>query len=244
MQIYQPKGRAREYADWALNIYRSCSHACTYCYVPNTLRTKRKVYNQGDIVLKKFSLAGIERELKNGQHKGHLVHLSFIGDPYCPLDVKTGYTREVIKLLHQYGAKVQILTKGGKRALRDLDLLGDGDWFGATLTFDNNEDSLKWESGAALPDDRLDALALANTLGIKTWVSIEPVIIPQQSLALIRQSSGFVDLYKVGAWNYDKRANELNWLAFWREAESTLSQTKAEYLFKTDLLERAGLKRG
>ena len=30
--IYQPAGRAQEYAKWAANFYNGCSGRCTYCY--------------------------------------------------------------------------------------------------------------------------------------------------------------------------------------------------------------------
>ena len=30
--IYQPAGKAGEYAKWACNFYVGCSNACTYCF--------------------------------------------------------------------------------------------------------------------------------------------------------------------------------------------------------------------
>jgi len=32
--IYQPKGAAKEYGDYAINIYTGCPHRCYYCYTP------------------------------------------------------------------------------------------------------------------------------------------------------------------------------------------------------------------
>jgi DNA repair photolyase len=31
--IYQPKGKAAEYAEWACNFYVGCSNNCSYCYL-------------------------------------------------------------------------------------------------------------------------------------------------------------------------------------------------------------------
>ena len=39
--IYEPKGKAKEYADLALNIYEGCSHGCKYCSVPLILKKNR-----------------------------------------------------------------------------------------------------------------------------------------------------------------------------------------------------------
>ena len=36
--IYEPRGKAREYSDLAVNLYTGCSHACRYCYCPAILR--------------------------------------------------------------------------------------------------------------------------------------------------------------------------------------------------------------
>lgn len=33
--IYEPKGKAKEYGDLALNIYTGCSHGCFYCVDEN-----------------------------------------------------------------------------------------------------------------------------------------------------------------------------------------------------------------
>ena len=38
--IYQPKGAAREYGDYALNIYTGCPHRCYYCFAPNVLHPR------------------------------------------------------------------------------------------------------------------------------------------------------------------------------------------------------------
>ena len=44
--IYQPRGRAREYADYAANLYRGCDGRCGYCYAPSVLRVMEFAWNR------------------------------------------------------------------------------------------------------------------------------------------------------------------------------------------------------
>ena len=40
--IYEPKGKAKEYGDYAINIYTGCPHKCFYCFSPNVLHSQRE----------------------------------------------------------------------------------------------------------------------------------------------------------------------------------------------------------
>jgi hypothetical protein len=90
------------------------------------------------------------------------------------------------------------------------------DAFGATLTFVDETESRAWEPRAALPGERIAGLREAHRRGIPTWVSLNPVIDPAQSLELVRLSHGFVDLYMVGTLmdGVDERASALDWPKF------------------------------
>ena len=43
--IYEPKGKAKEYGDYAINIYTGCPHRCFYCFAPNVLRKDREKFH-------------------------------------------------------------------------------------------------------------------------------------------------------------------------------------------------------
>jgi DNA repair photolyase len=170
--------------------------------------------------------------------KGRSVLLCFTCDPYQPLDVTEAVTRRTIQLLHEYRVKAVVLTKGGSRSARDFDLLStrpDLSAYGATLTFVSAKDSAEWEPGAAPPSDRMRALKRAHNLGIPTWASLEPVVDPKQSLEIIRRTHEYVDTYKIGKWNYDKRANTIDWAAFATSAVTLLRSLGKEYYIKQDL---------
>jgi len=81
--IYEPKGRAREYAPLAANIYKSCTHGCKYCYAGAAMHMSKETFhaeNRARIdVIQKLrkdaeKLLGDDRE----------ILFCFLGDPHCP----------------------------------------------------------------------------------------------------------------------------------------------------------------
>lgn len=200
--IYAPKGQAGEYAPLATNPYRGCGHKCSYCYVPAVIHMPRAEFDAGAddrdnydtrllVEAKKYKAAGVTAQ----------VMLSFTTDPYHP--GITTLTRYTLQILAEYGLAFCTLTKGGTRALRDIELFRPGrDAFASTLTTLDDDFSLKWERAAALPGDRLKALRKFHEAGIFTWVSLEPTLDVESSLALVEATHEFVDLYKVGKANY------------------------------------------
>jgi hypothetical protein len=72
-----------------------------------------------------------------------------------------------------------------------------------------------------------------HALGIKTWVSIEPVLDPEQSLACIRQSLAVTDHFKIGVLNHTK--NETNWPKFLADSVNTLRAAGKLFYIKHDL---------
>ena len=233
--IYEPKVKAKEYSNGALNLYTGCPHGCLYCYVP-TATFKKRVDFHSAAVPRKDILKKIAKEAP--EHQGEEVLLCFTCDPYPHEEMKAMITRQAIKELHGAGVGVNILTKGGLRALRDFELLGKNpelSKIGATLTFRDFEDSKHWEPHAASPSDRLQMLSEAKKRGLSTWASLEPVIDPEQTLQLIQDSAEIVNHFKVGRWNYDKIANEIDWKKFANEAVELLEKLGASYYIKKDL---------
>jgi DNA repair photolyase len=201
--IYTPGGRAREYSPKALNLYTTCVHGCGYCYAPKTLRKSQEDYfkisePKQDIISK------LEEQLKSEKITEQVL-LSFVGDPYQHGEDNT-ITRQALDLLLKHKVPVAILTKGGDSCLKDIDVFkkfNKSIMVGATLTFTLKEYSTKWEPFCPDSLQRLTTLEQLNSAGIRTFASFEPVIDPQQSLELIRQSLNMdcIDLYKLGKLN-------------------------------------------
>lgn len=119
--IYEPKGRAREYAPLACNLYMGCTHGCKYCYAPACMYKKTTP---------------------------------------CK----------------------------------------------------------------------------AYEMGIYTWVSMEPMIIPQEALEVIRQAHDYVDFWKVGKLNHNKEVERsIDWAKFRDDATALLESFGSEYYIKEDL---------
>jgi DNA repair photolyase len=175
---------------------------------------------------RKYKAAGVREQ----------VMLSFTTDPYNPGDTDRRLTRQTIQVLKQHGLGFCTLTKGGKRALRDLDLFRpDRDAFASTLTALDPAVSLEWESGAALPQDRIDTLEQFHKAGVYTWVSLEPVYDTEATLAIIEATHRFVNLYKVGRINYHRLTKEIDWKEFACRVIELLNRFGARHYVKRDL---------
>jgi DNA repair photolyase len=226
--IYEPKGKAREYSPLALNVYSGgCDHQCDYCYCSALQR-------QWNGVPVPRKLDGLENEARSASRQ---ILLCFMSDPYCKAEETHKQTLAALRVLKSNRCSVAILSKGGKRILRDLDMFKS--WpdgrikVGATLTFADKTMSSLHEPGAASPGERVETLRILYESGVKTWASIEPVIDPEQSLAIIESSLPYVDAYKVGKLNH--RKNDTDWATFAMRAVNMIrAEGKALYV-KDDL---------
>lgn len=199
--IYEPAGRAAEFAYLAANLYVGCRHGCDYCYVPDFMHIPREDFYT-KVSVRKDVLYQLRREVPNFAGTDRRVLLCFACDPYQPFDDEKQITREAIKILRANDVPFQILTKGGMRAARDFNLYGPNDLFGTTLTLLDKDKSELHEPWAPLPEDRIASLQAAKSRGIETFVSLEPVIEPAASLEIIRQTHGLVDHYRIGKMNH------------------------------------------
>jgi len=241
--IYEPAGRAREYAPLSCNIYSGCDHGCIYCYAPAATRRKRESFHSSH-ERRGFldKLRKDARKIKAAGYKGRVL-LCFTCDPYQSLDSDLCLTRQTIEILHGAGLDITVLTKGGSRALRDLDLFTPRDAFAATLTFGRDGDPWrKWEPGAAPPSDRIKTLRLFHQAGIPTWTSLEPVIEFEEAYSIILQTTRFVNLYKIGKMNYWPGCNDKDWGAFATKAIQLLKSLGYERIHNPD--DATGLTRG
>jgi DNA repair photolyase len=232
--IYEPKGAALEYSPLAANLYRGCSHGCTYCYAPGVLRISPDAFKCNPAARVNV-LAALEKDAKQMSGDPRPVLLSFTSDPYQPIESDLQLTRRAIEILGQNRMKIRVLTKNGKLARRDFDLMKRFDVeFGSTILFTSDAQRRIWEPDAGTVRERYDAMAEAHSIGLRTWVSIEPVISPEQALKVIDAMHPFVDLFKVGRWNHDAKANATDWAGLLKIVLERFDATHNGYYIKDE----------
>ena len=236
--IYETSGPAREYCQLAMNHYDGCTHGCRYCYAPDIKH--QTPYSFQAKVDTRLTIQDIEESatrISNSVMSQRPILMSFLSDPYPPCEAFYNLTRSAMTTFHDHGLSYSILTKAGFLASRDFSIYKKGDSFGTTLTFLNEYKSRHWEPCAALPGERIENLMLAKQAGIPTWVSLEPVIEPLETLACIHASAPFVDHFKIGKLNHRNYAqfDAATWQQFLTSAVIACRNHKKGFYIKKSL---------
>lgn len=223
--IYEPKGKAKEYGDLAINIYTGCPHRCFYCFAPRVLHIDKEKFHS-HVEPRPGIVQAVKDQIEREHITGKLIHLCFTCDPY-PTGYDTTPTREIIKIIKEAGNHVQLLTKGD--GSRDFDLLDENDWYGITLDGSYHSNSHQ----DIEPIIRVLCLLEAHQRGIKTWVSFEPVLCAESVLKHIKEVSKMADKVKIGKLNYHK--SDIDWTSFGRKAEDICKRLGIDYYIKESL---------
>lgn len=247
--IYQPKGKAGEYAKYACNFYVGCSNDCDYCYC------KRGVLGHAmgkpQATLKKCfkdeidAVLTFEKELmKNLEEiRKHGLFFTFTSDPM--LDNTRKLTIQAVDFAIRNDINCKILTKRADF----IDSLPQW-WFyreyrgniafGFTLT---GHDEM--EPGASTNAERIATMNKLNEIGFKTFASIEPVISIEASKRMIMDSLYACDLYKIGLMSGKREYTKdevREFMQFVNEALLNCSYSPKVY-WKDSVLEYIGMKR-
>lgn len=247
--IYEPKGKAKEYADYALNIYKGCPHNCgveidgrwtPYCFAPLVLR-KDRVKFQRDVLPRANIVEDTKRQLASWSEQGiadRLIELCFTCDPF-PYGYDHEPTFEIIRAIKESGNHVKILTKnfslygrayGGFGRL--VSMLDKNDWFGCS--YDGSRELYTDVLACSL---ELNTAMLYMHMHTNTWVSFEPVVDAEEVLREIEviAKNKNVDAVKIGKLNYVK--SDINWGEFGRKAEELCQKNNLNYYIKESLRE-------
>lgn len=207
--IYQPSGKAAEYAKWACNFYVGCSNMCEYCYCKKGVLKTTMGYDKPRLkacfIDENHAIDAFcnELELNSDELRKHGLFFSFSTDPMLHETFALTFFAAIHAI--RRGIRVKILTKRTDwvPTLFDMDIENshsrlfktwkDDIAFGFTLTGYN-----KLEPNANTNEERILAMEQLHNAGFKTFASIEPVIDISKSLLMIRKTIEFCDLYMVG----------------------------------------------
>jgi len=253
--IYQPKGKAQEYAKYAANTHVGCSGACSYCY--NRTGITAKVLGGDTPTLKKclkdedeaMQIFMREADQNIEELRKHGLFFNFVSDPFLPETI--GLNIFAMRYCIINGIPVKALTKQtwwAEDFLMEMEQ-NETAWnldyhkvqeliaFGFTLT---GHDEL--EPGCATNEDRIRAMKVLNAEGFKTWASIEPIIDLDASWRMIEEVREYCDLMKIGLRSgakYDKEH-----LRFFMQRIIALADTyQFKYYFKDSILKATGQTR-
>jgi DNA repair photolyase len=176
-------GPSRAPANWTINVYRGCSHACRYCFARPT--HEYLGFNIGadfdhKIVVKINAVEKLRAELADPRWTGESVAMGTNTDPYQRAEAKYRLTRGVLEALADHGNAFSILTKS-PLVVRDLDVItraaerADVSVYFSIGTLDEHVWRLT-EPGAPHPRWRIDAVATFARAGIRTGALVAPVL--------------------------------------------------------------------
>jgi DNA repair photolyase len=164
-------------ADYCINPYVGCQHACKYCYAESyTRRFTSHTENWGDFVDIKINAPTVlAREIKK-KPKG-TVFLSSLTDAYQPLERKYELTRKLLEILLRHQFPISIQTKSAL-VLRDLDLIRrfQEPEVGFTITTLNNNVRELFEPTSSSVEEKLQAIKQLKENNVKTFAFFGPIL--------------------------------------------------------------------
>jgi DNA repair photolyase len=175
--------QSRAPANWTINVYRGCSHACRYCFARPT--HEYLGLNIGDdfdrkIVVKINAVEKLRAELADPRWQHEPVAMGTNTDPYQRAEAKYRLTRGVLEALTEHSTPFSILTKS-PLVTRDLDvLLAAAEELDVSVNFSiATLDERVWratEPGAPNPRRRVEAMAKLSAAGIRTGALMMPIL--------------------------------------------------------------------
>ena len=236
-------------SDFVANPYAGCPHHCRYCYASFMKRFTRHEEEWGTFIdIKEYESQKLPKNLR-----GKIILLSSVTDPYNPFEVKYHKSREVLQLLANSKAHIEILSKSDLM-LKDIDLLKKIPNLSVGISLNTLDDGFRkdMESGAVSVQRRLKALETLHKEGVKTYLFISPVFPYITDIkAICDRVSPHVDMICFENLNLRGSAKQdiLNYIAekypqylkeyqniytkgdisYWKQLESRIKEMSADY---------------
>ena len=200
--------------DYVVNPYVGCSHSCRYCYAAFMKRFTGHRETWGEFVDIKINAPELlAREIRK-KRMGR-VWVSGVCDPYQAAEKKYRLTRRCLEVLLENQWPVTIQTKSSL-VLRDIGILGQFNDIEVGLSITTADEKIRklFEPGASPIKERIHALDVLHSRGIRTFAMIAPIL--PKSEGLIGRLPGKVDHILIDRLNYSYanriyKENKLEW---------------------------------
>ena len=200
--------------DYVVNPYVGCSHSCRYCYAAFMKRFTGHREPWGEFVDIKINAPELlAREIK--KKRVGRVWVSGVCDPYQSAEKKYELTRRCLEVLLENQWPVTIQTKSSL-VLRDIEILGQFSDIEVGFSITTADEKIRklFEPGASPIKERLRALNVLHSRGIRTFAMIAPIL--PKSEGLIEQLPGKVDHILIDRLNYSYanriyKENKMEW---------------------------------
>lgn len=176
-------------AEYCVNPYVGCSHACRYCYATFICKFTGHTEPWGTFVDVRVNAPELlVKELK--RKKVGRVMVSSVTDPYQSMEAHYLLTRRCLEALAEAGWSVRVLTKSSL-VRRDMDIFKHFRDLEVGLTITTDDDSVRrlMEPHASPIEERLRVLEDLTSAGIKTYAFVGPIL-PMDPHALARLLRG------------------------------------------------------
>jgi DNA repair photolyase len=163
-------------ADYSINPYIGCAHACAYCYAHYMQRYSGHDEPWGSFVdLKVNAPQVLIRQLRRIPRAS--LFMSSVTDPYQPPEQRSRITRRILEILAPLSHSLSIHTKSSL-VERDICILREFRDVSVTFTIvTGDEDAVRCiEPRAPTVAERIRALEQLSHAGIATSVFIGPII--------------------------------------------------------------------
>ena len=158
-------------ADFSVNPYVGCTHACKYCYASFMKRFTNHSEPWGSFVdVKTWPTITNPKKFS-----GKEAFIGSVTDPYQPIEEKYKRTRTLLEQLQGSGIRISIATKSDL-VLRDLDLIKTFPEARVSWSINTLDEKFQREMDRAVSiERRLEAMRIFHEAGVRTTCFISPI---------------------------------------------------------------------
>lgn len=182
--------------DFTLNPYIGCSFGCSYCYAAFFSYDDVKTQTWGKWVEVKENAVELLRKRRRGFLNDKRIYMSSVTDAYQPIESKLEVTRDLLSILAQNHSPKLVVQTRSPSVTRDIDLFkkiqNNGGKVQVNMTITTDDDLIRKTFEPSCPSNaqRLKAISAVQTEGIRTCITLTPLLLVTDKEQLISDLVG------------------------------------------------------